>query len=223
MPESHCPNSLLSTSIKILVICEGGEDYLYINHLISLNVFNPHLQICALDARGSSRIYEAYKKSVSSGEYDLVFIYCDTELSPYSDYKNNKRKINYLYYKRDVFSDITFFANPVTMQIMILHKTDILIPSNKKADYQTIVNDYYGIINYDASGEQVKLLISQIDVNSYQDMKRRILNYSSDDYRISNSTNFLKLLDYLEDGNITWAEPLIKEAKVVINLNSKNG
>ena len=60
--------------------------------------------------------------------YSLVLVFCDTDKSPYSKYKEIKKQINEIH-GNDVADDIVIFGNPCTMQIILSHFAKIKLKS----------------------------------------------------------------------------------------------
>lgn len=105
--------------IKICIICEGSEEYDYLNRLIQLGVWNNKYFINLVDAKGNGNIAARYQDKYQNGSYDLVFIFCDTDKKPYETYEDIKRKINDFHGVETAADEVVFFGNPCTMQIII--------------------------------------------------------------------------------------------------------
>ncbi len=205
MSKARLPESLVKKHFRVLIICEGQEDYEYISRLIDLGVFSSELVIEAMDARGSSKLFSCFKSVLLvSPFYDLVVIYCDTEMSPYEEYTRQTSKVNSLYNGVDIAKDIFYFVNPVTMQLMLLHKGEALLSSSHKADYAGTVYSLFRVSAYRARLSQVKEITSQIDKDNYLLMKERAIKIASNDFHKPNSTNVLYLFNKLEKNDTKW-------------------
>lgn len=69
----------LKDNKKIYIICEGSEEYDYLNRLKILNVWSDIYDITLRDAKGNGNLYPIYQNVYQKGNYDLVVIVCDTE------------------------------------------------------------------------------------------------------------------------------------------------
>ncbi|MCD8204098.1 MAG: hypothetical protein LUB56_03155 [Coprobacillus sp.] len=205
MSKARLPDSLLKKHYKVLIICEGQEDYEYISRLIEIGAFSSELVIEAMDAGGASKIFSCFKNVLLvSPYYDLVVIYCDTEMYPYEEYNRQTSKVNSLYNGVNISKDIFYFVNPVTMQLMLLHKGEALLTSSHKSDYYDIVYSLFGVSSYRARLSQVNEITSQINLDNYLLMKKRAVKLASTDYRKENSTNALYLFNKLEKNDTKW-------------------
>ena len=79
---------------KIYVICEGNEEYEYLERLKALKVWDVQYEIISDNAGGNGNIPARYQDSYQNGSYELVLVFCDTEKKPYEQYEDIKRKIN---------------------------------------------------------------------------------------------------------------------------------
>lgn len=79
---------------KICVICEGNEEYEYLERLKALKVWDAQYEIIPDNAGGNGNISARYQDSYQNGSYELVLVFCDTEKKPYKQYEDIKRKIN---------------------------------------------------------------------------------------------------------------------------------
>lgn len=75
---------------KICIICEGDEEYEYLDRLKALDVWNKQYEIILDNADGNGNIPARYQ----NGAHDIVLIFCDTDRKPYEQYVDIKRKIN---------------------------------------------------------------------------------------------------------------------------------
>lgn len=66
------PNRLpqLFDKHKICIICEGNEEYEYLNRLKSLNVWNEKYEISLVNAGGNGNIPARYQNAAESGASD---------------------------------------------------------------------------------------------------------------------------------------------------------
>ena len=79
---------------KICIICEGNEEYEYLNRLKELKVWNEQYDISLVNANGNGNIPARYQDRYQNGTYEVVLVFCDTEKKPHEQYVDIKRKIN---------------------------------------------------------------------------------------------------------------------------------
>ena len=78
---------------KICIVCEGNEEYKYLNRLIDLKVWSNSYKITLVNAEGNGNIPARYQDLYQNGSYEIVLIFCDTEKKPNEQYKDIKRKM----------------------------------------------------------------------------------------------------------------------------------
>ena len=90
------PNKIpkLPDKHRICIICEGNEEYEYLNRLRSLKVWNEKYDIALVNAGGNGNIPARYQDRYQNGTDELVLVFCDTEKKPHEQYEDIKRKIN---------------------------------------------------------------------------------------------------------------------------------
>ena len=140
---------------KICIICEGYEEFDYIETLKNKAVFSEKYNFIAINSKSINTIMARYQERYQSASYSLVLIFCDTDKGPSDKYKEIKQKINE-FHGEDVADDIVIFGNPCTMQIIISHFADIKLTSQSKAINSKYIKQYVGIDNYKAIDEQRK-------------------------------------------------------------------
>ena len=77
---------------KICIICEGNEEYEYLNRLKNLKVWNEQYDISLVNAGGNGNIPARYQDRYQNGADKLVLVFCDTEKKPHEQYEDIKRK-----------------------------------------------------------------------------------------------------------------------------------
>lgn len=77
---------------KICIICEGNEEYEYLNRLKNLKVWNEQYDISLVNAGGNGNIPARYQDRYQNGADELVLVFCDTEKKPHEQYEDIKRK-----------------------------------------------------------------------------------------------------------------------------------
>ncbi len=188
---------------KICIICEGNEEYVYLNRLKELKVWNDQYDISFVNAGGNGNIPARYQDRYQNGAYELVLIFCDTEKKPHEQYVDIKRKINEFHGVDNAADEVVIFANPCTMQIIIKHWTDEVIKSPAKKVNAPLIERYTGVENYKAKAEQISEAMKYITVENYSDMKRRVNSLDSDDSIVGNS-NFGKFIALFEQDDCEW-------------------
>lgn len=76
---------------KICIICEGNEEYEYLNRLKNLKVWNEQYDISLVNAGGNGNIPARYQDRYQNGADKLVLVFCDTEKKPHEQYEDIKR------------------------------------------------------------------------------------------------------------------------------------
>ena len=117
---------------KICIICEGNEEYEYLNRLKNLKVWNEQYDISLVNASGNGNIPARYQDRYQNGADELVLVFCDTEKKPHEQYEDIKRKINVFHGVDSAANEVIIFGNPCTMQIISKHWTDENLKSPAK-------------------------------------------------------------------------------------------
>lgn len=191
------------TGSKICIICEGDEEYEYLEKLISLNVWSKEYLFQLENAEGNGNIPARYQDKYQNSSCDLVLVFCDTDKKPYEQYIDIKRKINEFHGVEDAADQIVIYGNPCTMQIIIEHWDDIVLSSNKKKKNAPIIFDLTSIEGYKGRADQRQALFSRITRENYQKMLERIKKLPSDD-TIEGSTNFGKFIEFFSNDDNKW-------------------
>lgn len=71
---------------KICIICEGNEEYEYLNRLIALKVWSGQYDISLVNAGGNGNIPARYQDRYQNGSYEIVLVFCDTEKKPHEQW-----------------------------------------------------------------------------------------------------------------------------------------
>lgn len=200
--------ALSSERHKICIICEGNEEYDYLNKLKSLAVWNKSYGIYLDNAGGNGSIPAKYQDAYHNDTYDLVLVFCDTEKKPYEQYDEIKNKINNFHGIDHIADKLIIFANPCTMQIILLHIEDVVLKTPAKKINSIYIEKAFGIgEKYKASKTQRDIIFSKITVENYYAMVERIKKLPSDDSVIG-STNFLKYIEFLTSENSSWIKDI---------------
>ena len=188
---------------KICVICEGNEEYEYINRLKELKVWNEQYEISLVNAEGNGNIPARYQDRYQNGVYEAVLIFCDTDKKPYEQYDDIKRKINEFHGIDNVANEIIIFGNPCTMQIILKHWTDEVLKSQAKQVNAPLIEKYTRVKGYKGKGNQIKEVMEQITSENYRVMCER-LNLLEQNDSIIGSSNFSKIIEWFESEDCEW-------------------
>ena len=192
---------------KICIICEGYEEYEYLDKLKSLDVWNSQYEFTLVNAESNGNIPARYQDKFQNGSYDIVLVFCDTDKKPYEQYEDIKRKINEFHGIDNIASEIIIFGNPCTMQIIIEHWEEIKLESHKKNKNAPIIESLLGLSNYKGREDQRHELFSHITKENYKDMVERVKKLSRDDKEIG-SSNFGEFIDRFTTEDESWIEEL---------------
>ncbi len=197
----------ISNKQKICVICEGNEEYAYLERLKKLGVWNAKYEISLVNAGGNGNIPARYQDRYQNGAYELVLVFCDTEKKPCEQYEDIKRKINEFHGIDNASNEVVIFGNPCTMQIIIKHWTDKTIKSPAKKLNSPLIEEFTSVKDYKGRAVQIAMIMDQITVYNYKDMCRRIEALSLDD-SIVGSSNFHKFIKYFESDDDGWIDEI---------------
>ncbi len=199
----------ISDKHKICIICEGNEEYGYLERLKALGVWNEQYEFSLVNAQGNGNIPARYQDRYQNGSYEVILIFCDTEKKPHEQYEDIKRKINEFHGVPNAADEVVMFGNPCTMQIITKHWTDDNLKSPAKPVNAPLIKKYTGVGNYKGRADQIKDIMEHITVENYIDMRRRIVNLETDD-SISGSSNFGRFMDLFENSDSGWIEEINK-------------
>lgn len=192
---------------RICIICEGDEEYEYLEKLISLQVWSKTYEFVLDNAEGNGNIPARYQDKYQNGSYDLVLVFCDTDKKPYEQYGDIKRKINEVHGTECAADQVVIFGNPCTMQIIIEHWDEVMLESHKKKKNAPIIYGLTGIENYKGRADQRKAIFSKITKDNYREMQKRIKKLLTDD-SIKGSSNFGKFMEYFSSDNDSWIQKI---------------
>lgn len=192
---------------RVCIICEGDEEYDYLDRLSKIEVWNKAYKVTLDNAGGNGNIPARYQDRYQNGSYDIVLIFCDTEKKPYEQYEDIKQKINEFHGVAHAAEEVIVFGNPCTMQIIIEHWADVKLKTPAKKVNSEIIGKLTGVNNYKGRADQRSELMSQITAENYHTMSERVKKMKSDDTVIG-SSNFDRLVDYLATDDTTWVEKI---------------
>ena len=200
----------LKDNKKIYIICEGSEEYDYLNWLKLLNVWSDVYDITLRDAKGNGNLYPIYQNVYQKGNYDLVVIVCDTEKKPHEQFNDICCKVNSLHACELASQHVVMFTNPCTMQVILLHwDTSVRLQTPSKRRSATYIEKYTGIQDYSAKEFQRTQLVSNITKESYRNMMNGAKQLGMDAALI-NSTNLHVFFAQLEQPDTNWIDEINK-------------
>ena len=200
----------LKDNKKIYIICEGSEEYDYLNRLKILNVWSDVYDITLRDAKGNGNLYPIYQNVYQKGNYDLVVIVCDTEKKPHEQFNDICCKVNSLHACELASQHVVMFTNPCTMQVILLHwDTSVRLQTPSKRRSASYIEKYTGIQDYSAKESQRTQLVSNITKYSYRKMMNGAKQLGMDAALI-NSTNLHVFFAQLEQSDTNWIDEINK-------------
>lgn len=197
----------ISDKHKICIICEGNEEYKYLERLNQLHVWNDIYDISLVNAEGNGNIPARYQDRYQNGAYEVVLVFCDTEKKPYEQYEDIKRKINDFHGIDDAADEIVIFGNPCTMQIISKHWTEEVIKKPAKPVNAPLIEKYTGVNGYKGRADQIEQVMESITADNYNAMRDRVHGMEQNDH-IDGSSNFAKLLEIFETDDIKWIDAI---------------
>lgn len=192
---------------KICIICEGNEEYEYLERLKSLKVWNEQYDISLVNADGNGNIPARYQDRYQNGSYKVILVFCDTEKKPYEQYEDIKRKINEFHGVPNAADKVVMFGNSCTLQIIVKHWTDENLKSPAKPVNAPLIEKHTGVENYKGRTNQIKEVMEHVTVENYMDMYKRVGDLESDD-SIAGSSNFGKFIRLFESADSGWIDEI---------------
>ena len=78
----------------ILIICEGDEEFDYLEKLKSLDIWSHDFSIKLEKAESIDNISPIYANRFQNGSFLLIVVFCDTEKAPYKQFEALKGSID---------------------------------------------------------------------------------------------------------------------------------
>lgn len=198
---------VLLEKCRVCIICEGDEEYDYLDKIKKINVWNKIYEVNLDNAGGNGNIPARYQDRYQNRSYDIVLIFCDTEKKPYEQYEDIKRKINEFHGVAHAAREVIIYGNPCTLQIIIEHWADVKLKTAAKKINAGIIAELTGIDNYKGRADQRSELMRQITAENYLTMYERVKKMTSDD-KVIGSSNFDRLVDFLASDDTMWIEKI---------------
>jgi len=199
-----CPSPI----IPICIICEGYEEYDYLTKLSAIGAWRSDIyDVQLINAKSISNISVRYQDRYMSNAYYMIFIFCDTDLAPYSDFLKLKEKINKFHGSKNIADEVVIFGNPCTMQIMLLHFADVMLTSKSKSKNAAVIEKLTGIKNYGGHDNQRAVFMKQLTKDNLANMVERVETLPKDVTQ-KGSSNFSVLLLYLNSESTKWIKEL---------------
>ena len=199
----------IKTGNSILIVCEGSEEYDYLEALKKCGVWSNKLSIKLKNAKSINNILSQYQYEFANDNYDLIVIFCDTEVPPYDEFINLKKAINE-FHGKEVAEKIVFFTNPCSMQIILSHFNRVNLKSNSKTNNSTLIHKLTGVKDYIATENQRTAIMKKINAKNYEVMKQNVAGLSGK-CDVVPSTNVLELFEKLEKNEGSWIQKLKEE------------
>ena len=197
----------INTRTKICIICEGNEEYEYLERLKTLGVWDKQYDVSLENADGNGNVPARYQDKYQNGSYDLVLMFCDTDRKPYEQYVDIKRKTDDFHGVEGAADEVLMYGNPCTMQIVILHWKEICLKSPAKKVNAPIIEECTGVVNYKAKKDQRDTLYEQVTKDNYPDMLERVKRLPEDD-SVVGSSNFARFMECLGRGDVAWIDDI---------------
>mgnify|MGYP004648446729 FL=1 len=190
----------ISRLSRVLIICEGYEEYDYLTAVYNLDVWSDKLEIIIKNARSLDNIAGQYQYEFANGNYDFLMTFCDTEVPPYKQFNLLLTKISSITGKNKVFKHVCF-SNPCTMQIILSHFKKVKLESNQKDANSPLIQKLTGVYAYRAHALQRAKIAALITKENYFSMKQNITSLETN-YTVKPSTNAIFFFNKLESGKV---------------------
>ena len=187
----------LPQQTKICIICEGDEEYEYLDKLKELDVWNEKYEIVLENADGNGNV----------PSFDVVLLFCDTDRKPYEQYADIKRKIDEFHGVEGASDEIMIYGNPCTMQIVVNHWKEVTLKSPAKKVNAPLIEECTGVPNYKAREDQRQQVFEKITKENYVDMLDRVKKLPDND-SVVGSSNFGEFMDCLSGEDDSWIEEI---------------
>ncbi len=195
---------LFSSKHNLCIICEGYEEEIYVKHLLDKNVWNRIYDFTIINAKGEGNIPARYQFEINKDAYELVMVFCDTDHHPYTQYLGVKEKINAMHDAENAANQVVIYANPCSMQIILLHFAVVSLKTQGKKTNAKLIEQLTGVKGYKANqAEHIMAICSKINRQSYFVMKERVANINLPD-DMPGSSNFIKFLQHFESETTEW-------------------
>lgn len=195
---------------KLLIICEGYEEFDYLQRLKNCHVWDKKISVDIKNAKSIDQISAVYSYNFMLGIYKLVVVFCDTEQAPYAQFLSLKAQINSFHGKKKVADHVVFYANPCTLQIILSHFENVRLTSNSKSDNAGIIKKLTGVEDYRATKKQRMAIMEKVTNSNYAVMKQNLSFLSSTSFDAVPSTNILLFFDHLDCGDTKWLNNMEK-------------
>lgn len=195
----------IKSQTKICIICEGDEEYEYLERLRSLEMWNTKYDIVLENADGNGNVPARYQDKYQNDSFDLVLMFCDTDRKPYEQYVDIKQKIDDFHGVEGAADMVLMYGNPCTMQIVIQHWKEICLKSPAKKINEPIIEECTGVPNYKAREDQRESIFGQVTKENYMVMLERIKRLPDND-TVVGSSNFGKFMDCFASEDTAWVD-----------------
>ena len=200
---------------KICIICEGNEEYEYLNRLKNLKVWNEQYDISLVNAGGNGNIPARYQDRYQNGADELVLVFCDTEKKPHEQYEDIKRKPEgstpvYRITYEECVQMVGQMKDSFETDVFGVEKEDGKVQGIIAAVYQSVFGqDAYPSLEEKAAN----LLYFMIKDHPYADGCKRIAASLFLEFLDKNNALFLDGEKRLSDGTLVAITLMIAESK----------
>lgn len=199
----------ISRKHKVCVICEGLEEHIYFQRLISLNVWSREYEFIPVNAKGESNLFARFQDAYNNDSYEVILIFCDTDKYPYREYSQVKKKINDFFDKRLAAQKLILWANPCSMQIILSHFGDVSLANQDKKTNADIIEKLTGVAGYDGHEKQITEICNHIFQRTYPEMKSRLVQEEYMD-SCAGTSNIVRFLYLFENDDAKWIADIKK-------------
>ena len=199
----------IKSGCKILIICEGFEEYDYVVRLKECIVWSSAYNIKPRNAKSIDNIIAIYQNEYQNSNYDLMTTLCDTEIVPYEQFSKLRKAIN-SFHGNNAADKLIIFANPCTMQIVLSHFDKIKLSSNSKTKNAALIQKLTGVADYMAEENQRGAIMKHISPENYLTMKSNLAGISTV-YTSVPGTNVVSWFELFEHEDTKWVKKINKE------------
>lgn len=175
----------MSWTRKVCIICEGKEETEYLKRLQDLGIFSKKYKFHFINARLINNILPLYQEKYALDSMHIILVFCDTEKKPYEEFKRLRKGLLDIHdNNKEYIDNIIIFANPCTMQIVLLHFGEIKLTTSSKSVNEQYISKLTGVEGYKANNKKLNELYSKIDNSSCKELKE---NLKKNRYRLERS------------------------------------
>lgn len=196
---------------RILVICEGDEEVMYLQALVDLGVFDPQYEIIPKlatltpgDSGGAGKVPMVFQYYWSTANYDAIYFMIDVDAEPHEAFESVKKNVNAIMPR--LFEKHVLYTNPCTLQLMVFHFEKTILPNQSKMNNSDTIKRIWPKIRkmYSAKHYQLEIMRSEFDKVNYSSMKSNFHSLDSGDVYTAPSSNLVAFFEHLENKDPSW-------------------